>query len=330
MKILHITPLNSKSEIPIFIKRQIEYLDKHDLINEVYGFQGHELLITRLLVFFNSIRDLYKALQKSEAKVIHAHWGSILGLIVVILNAKSKKTILSVRGSDINRSLDDSILLNFFRKFFTILAAIGADKIIVMSKQIENKLFFVRHKITIIPDGTPVNIFYPYDQNKVKKELNLVENKKYVIFHCGGRPISKNLELASKIFAKIKVEIQNAELIVLEDDKSQNEVAKLLSASDLLLFTSRNEGSPNIVREAIACGCPVVSTRVADVEKWIEKSGAGAVMDSDYILMAEASVRIIKMGTRSKSEAIKEATSEAVNLKVIKEYKRIVDVENCK
>jgi hypothetical protein len=46
--------------------------------------------------------------------------------------------------------------------------------------------------------------------------------------------------------------------------------------------------------------------------------------------MAEASVRIIKMGTRSKSEAIKEATSEAVNLKVIKEYKRIVDVENCK
>jgi glycosyltransferase involved in cell wall biosynthesis len=257
--------------------------------------------------------------------VIHAHWGSILGFLVVILKAKSKKTILSVRGSDINWSPNDSILLNFTRQFFTILAAIGADQIIVMSQQLKNKLFFVRHKITITPDGTPVNIFYPHDRNKVKKELNLDENKKYVTFHCGKRPISKNLELASKIFDKIKVEIQNAELIVLEDDKSQNVVAKLLSASDLLLFTSRNEGSPNIVREAIACGCPVVSTRVADVEKWIEKSGVGAVMDSDYILMANASVRIIKMGMRTKKDAIKEATSEAVNLKLIEEYKRLVD-----
>lgn len=194
-----------------------------------------------------------------------------------------------------------------------------------MSEQIKNKLFFVSHKITIIPDGTPVNIFYPYDQNKVKKEMNLDENKKYVIFHCGGRPISKNLELAFKIFAKIKAEIKNAELIVLENDKSQIEVAKLLSASNLLLFTSRNEGSPNIVREAIACGCPVVSTRVADVEKWIEKSGVGAVMDSDYISMVDASVRIINMGTRSKIEAIKEATLEVVNLKLIEEYKRLVD-----
>lgn len=121
MKILHIVPLNSKSKIPVFIKNQIECLDKHDLVNEVYGFQGNKLSLIRPLTIFNCIRDLYKTLQKNDAKVIHAHWGSILGLLVVILNVKTKKTILSIRGSDINRSLTDSVLLNFFRQFFTIL-----------------------------------------------------------------------------------------------------------------------------------------------------------------------------------------------------------------
>ena len=47
-----------------------------------------------------------------------------------------------------------------------------------------------------------------------------------------------------------------------------NDVVELLNSSSCLLLTSRWEGSPNIVKEAMACNLPIVSTNVGDV-KWL-------------------------------------------------------------
>ncbi len=41
-----------------------------------------------------------------------------------------------------------------------------------------------------------------------------------------------------------------------------------LNATDVLLLTSKWEGSPNVIKEAMACNCPIVSTNVGDV-KWL-------------------------------------------------------------
>jgi glycosyltransferase involved in cell wall biosynthesis len=325
MRILHIVPTNSKSEIPIFVSKQLEYLQYHGVKNDVFGFQGTKLSLKHPIRLVLSLRELCKIIKVNKSEVIHAHWGSILGFITTLFTSKSKKSILTLRGSDLNRNAFDSIVSNIFRQLFTLVSALFANHIIVMNEQMKGKLFYVKHKVTVLPDGTPNDIFYPRDRYRTKKELDLDLNKKYVIFYRGNRPKTKNLELALKIFAKIKVEIENTEIIVLDNDKSQNEVAKLLSASDLLLFTSLNEGSPNIVREAIACGCPVVSRKVADVAKWIEKSGAGAVIEDDDSLMAEVSIRIIKKSLRSNPNAIKEVTSGIVNLKLVEIYRQLLN-----
>ena len=325
MRILHIVPTNSKAEIPIFVRKQLQYLQHHGVKNDVFVFQGSKLSLKHPIRLVLSLRELCKIIKVNESEVIHAHWGSILGVITTLFIPKSKKSILTLRGSDLNRNAFDSIALNSFRQLFTLVSALFANHIIVMNEQMKEKLFFVKHKVTVLPDGTPIDIFYPRDRYTTKKELDLDLNNKYVIFYRGNRPKTKNLELAIKIFANIKVEIENTEIILLDNDKSQNEVAKLLSASDLLLFTSLNEGSPNIVREAIACGCPVVSTKVADVTKWIEKSGAGAVIEDDDSLMSEVSIRIIKKSLRSNPDAIKEVTSVIVNLKLVEIYKQLLN-----
>jgi glycosyltransferase involved in cell wall biosynthesis len=45
----------------------------------------------------------------------------------------------------------------------------------------------------------------------------------------------------------------------------RSEVAMLLNASDCMLLTSHQEGSPQVVKETMACCCPVVSVDVGDV-----------------------------------------------------------------
>jgi teichuronic acid biosynthesis glycosyltransferase TuaC len=51
------------------------------------------------------------------------------------------------------------------------------------------------------------------------------------------------------------------------------EVPIWINASDVLLLTSAHEGSPNIVKEALACNVPVVSVDVGDIRERIQGIG---------------------------------------------------------
>ena len=55
--------------------------------------------------------------------------------------------------------------------------------------------------------------------------------------------------------------------VVLKELKgfSRLEVNQLMCAANCLLLTSRTEGSPQVIKEAMACGCPIVSVDVGDV-----------------------------------------------------------------
>ena len=67
------------------------------------------------------------------------------------------------------------------------------------------------------------------------------------------------------------------------DQVSINEMPVYINAADAVLLTSKHEGSPNIIKESLACNVPVVSVDVGDVRERIEKINGCRICDSDRV-----------------------------------------------
>ena len=76
----------------------------------------------------------------------------------------------------------------------------------------------------------------------------------------------KDAPLAQKAVSLLHAQgaMRNAQLVELRG-YSRQEVNLLMCAADCLLLTSKREGSPQVIKEAMACGCPIVSVDVGDV-----------------------------------------------------------------
>lgn len=98
------------------------------------------------------------------------------------------------------------------------------------------------------------------DKTKMREKHNLKKNTKYALFSSSFSVPRKNYALAEKAIKKLDVK-----LIELKG-YSRIEVAELLNAVDLLILTSFSEGSPQIIKEALACNCPIVATDVGDTK----------------------------------------------------------------
>jgi teichuronic acid biosynthesis glycosyltransferase TuaC len=301
-RILHIVPLNSRNEIPIWLVHQINSLEINGVRNIILGFKGSEISIKKPIQSFKRICGLFFTIHNSKHQIVHAHWGSLLGFLVMISNFKKKPFVITLRGSDVNRVITESYFKFKLKTLFTRYTISRANFVICVSENLFKSAQNNSKRFAIIPDGTPRNIFYPRDQISTRKKLGWDVSSEYIVFHCGLRPIEKNLALASAVLEIVEKTFEHAKLVIIENDKNQIELAEYYSAANLLLFTSTNEGSPNVVREAIACGCPVVSVDVGDTKKWVEMSNAGEICNYDPDQLALAVTKQILRNSRADSE----------------------------
>lgn len=132
--------------------------------------------------------------------------------------------------------------------------------------------------------------------------------KKYVIWCSNPERKEKNWPLAVEGVNALKDEGINVELVPVYD-KTPNEVMTYMNAADCLLLTSDSEGSPNVIKEAMACNCPIVTTNVGDVtERLKDLDGCYVVEDNDCrfidmpkaaALTSEAIAQALEFGKRT-------------------------------
>jgi glycosyltransferase involved in cell wall biosynthesis len=129
----------------------------------------------------------------------------------------------------------------------------------------------------VIPNGVDRQVFRPASRRSARAHLGLASTGPRVMF-AGVRSVAtKNSARYDAVLEMVRRSAPRAQALELTGKQSTGEVADLIQSADVVLLTSNRgtEGSPTIVKEALACGVPVVSVDVGDVNRWVSaESGA--------------------------------------------------------
>lgn len=135
---------------------------------------------------------------------------------------------------------------------------------IFVSTKLAVKCFSWKRNTFVVPCGVDFDVFFPMEKALAKKKLGMDPGERYILFSSSFDNPVKNFPLARKALT-FHAGIPAKEI----KGKTREEVNLLLNGAELLLMTSFSEGSPQIIKEAMACNCPIVAMDVGDVRQVI-------------------------------------------------------------
>ena len=201
--------------------------------------------------YLKHLKALRKAIKEFHPDVVHAHYG-LCGLLANL--QRRVPVVTTFHGSDINKK---NVL-----PFSKMAMRLSAWNIFVSKRTID--IAKPKKKYTLQPCGIDIYDLQLTDKQEARVKMHLREDKKYVLFSGAFDNTVKNAPLAKEAVTLLNDE--NVELLELKG-YSHEEVTLMMCAADAFIMTSISEGSPQVVKEALACGCPIVSVDVGDVKE---------------------------------------------------------------
>ena len=258
MRILVVASFN-KGRFAPFIVEQVEALKKQGCTVEFFGLQGKGLL-----GYLRNLPLLKKKIKAFCPDVIHAHYG-LSGLLANL--QRHVPVVTTYHGSDIN---DKKVL-----PFSKMTMRLSAWNVFVSRKTLE--IAKPKKKYILLPCGIDLSDLQLTDRTESRRKMGLQDDRKYILFAGAFDIPVKNAPLAKDTVACLQE--NQTELLELKG-YTREEVILLMCAADAFLMTSQTEGSPQVIKEAMACGCPIVSVDVGDVKERVEGLEGCFVSDS--------------------------------------------------
>jgi glycosyltransferase involved in cell wall biosynthesis len=151
---------------------------------------------------------------------------------------------------------------------------------------------------TVIPHGVNFEKFRPIDQGRAQNLVGWSQEKKHVLFPYHPTRNVKDYPKAKRVVAEVNQALAEEVDLKVVHDVEHEDVYKYMNASDALLLTSKREGSPNSVKEALACNLPIVSTHVGWVSKHLSNVSNSYVGATEPELVEHLS-SVIRSGQQS-------------------------------
>lgn len=299
-----------------FIKRQADFLQAAGVDVDVFHFQAQKN-VARYVKAWLAVR---RKLRSSGYDLIHAQFGQS-GLMAL---PKRLPYVVTLRGSDILGTVSDRsgkyTAAGKINQRISRMVAARADAVILVSEHMRANLPGLE-SCNIIPSGIDFDLFRIVPSYEARRQLGLPLDERLVLFVGNPKQARKRYPLA-----KAAVDVLNRRLpvqLVVGWGVPHNDIPVYMAACDALIFTSMQEGSPNVVKEALACDLPVVSVDVGDVEQRIGGvEGCELCRNESPEAIAAALERVLLRGKRAEGRKSVEHLSEtSITEQVIAVYK---------
>jgi glycosyltransferase involved in cell wall biosynthesis len=281
MKALIATAIYPSPERPAlgtFVKTQVDSLRSIGVDAEPFVLDGRN----RKLMYARAVPELRRRLRVGDVDVVHAHY-SYVGVIARC--QLSAPLVVTYHGDD--------LLGTIGANGKTTLASRGAmalghalarvtDAVIVQNETMKQRLRAHRH-VYVLPHEVDLELFRPIERTEARRLLGLDPERPYLLFAANPRIHVKRFPLAVAATEVLRERFPQVELLTVFNEP-QPRLPLYLSAADALVFPSYQEGSPNVVKQAMACNLPIVATDVGDVADvigstpgcYVERPEAGA------------------------------------------------------
>jgi teichuronic acid biosynthesis glycosyltransferase TuaC len=280
--VTNLYPSATEPSFGTFVHDQVEALRRAGTHVDVFFFNGRANTWNYLWAFFR----LWRLLRRRRYDLLHAHFV----LAGIVARAQwGHKVVLTHHGAEL---LGHPHWQTWLARLVTPLV----DEVIYVSAELREALH--DRDGWVIPCGVDLDVFTPLPRAEARSRLGLPSDRRLVLWAGESWREEKRFCLVEQAIARVKMALPDAELVLLS--KRPHDVVPLyMSACDALVLTSAAEGSPMVIKEAMACNLPIVSVRVGDVPEVVGDTAGCALADHDPLDIADKLVAILREPRRT-------------------------------
>ncbi len=325
MKVLQITtnyPCKENPIFGIFMKEQVESVEKYGVENTIIFSNGlksnPKIKFSATFIHLRTAVKLFFHLRTHKYDVIHCH-NVLSGLILQIAGGlKDKHSLMSLQNDLENIGSTDQ---RFTGKLYPKFAQI------IVKKQLKNQ----KEKFVYLPNGVNMDLFKPLGKTECKKKLGLDPDKRYILFVDSNTYKARTQKRKDRFDETLRIlrdkyGYQNLEPLIMTKTE-RKDVPIWMNACDMYLLSSDEEGSPNAVKECMACNVPVVATPVGnipDLFDGVKDCKMSTKLDADELAKLADEVLSSDSETRTREKIIeKELDMDSIAKRLFKIYQEL-------
>ncbi|HXU65423.1 MAG TPA: glycosyltransferase family 4 protein [Polyangia bacterium] len=248
---------------------------------------------------------------RGQVDVVLGCWAFPDGLAAIMLaRLLGAAAAVKVHGSDLNVLPRDPKLRALMRWGLP-----RADRLIAVSRPLGERaveLGVPRDRVEVVANGIDRDLFHPRDRGQARAKLGLPDGK--LLLYIGRLDRAKGVNDLAEAFTRLAPAHPDLRLAIVGGGPEQaacqalaaahpgrvfatgalpmGDLPDWIAACDILTLPSWNEGTPNVLLEALASGRRVVATRVGGIPDVVSDPKLGELVEArDVPALAEALAR---------------------------------------
>ena len=272
---------------------------------------------------------LATTLAEKEYDLVHVMYGGVMAERAT--RSTSLPVVVSFCGSDLNGMPLGPLFARLSAQYgvwASRRAARRASAVITKTRALADLLpaGVDQGKVFVIPNGVDLDLFRPMDREECRRRLGWPNGREYVLTY--GRDEGKRLDVARAAADRARTPDGSSVELKFLSGAAHAEVPIWLNGASAFLLTSVREGSPNVVKEALACDVPIVSTDVGDVRERVQAVEGCHIVEADPDSIAGAlSTVLAGTGRVEGRRAVKDLSLEAVARRVEAVYRTALSTD---